>query len=308
MKKYLVTGVNGFVGKYFVDYVLSVESDAEIMGLGLEEATKVENIRYKSVNLCDGEQVYSIIAEYKPDYIVHLAAVSSVSKSWEDPVGCFLNNNATFLNLAEAVRKLGLKTRILSVGSSEEYGIYDQPMKESFILLPKSPYSVARLSQEYMSKLYVDNFGADVVMTRSFNHIGPHQSTRFVVPSFIEQLVNIADGKTENKMVVGNIDVIRDFTDVRDVVDAYYRIIKNAPNRSIYNVCSGRGIKLRDLIDTIAKTLGIRPNIIVDKSRIRANEIPSVIGDNSKLKQELGWIPQYSLKQTITDIVNTYRR
>ena len=308
MKKYLVTGVNGFVGKYFVDYVLSVESDAEIMGLGLEEATKVENIRYKSVNLCDGEQVYSIIAEYKPDYIVHLAAVSSVSKSWEDPVGCFLNNNATFLNLAEAVRKLGLKTRILSVGSSEEYGIYDQPMKESFILHPKSPYSVARLSQEYMSKLYVDNFGADVVMTRSFNHIGPHQSTRFVVPSFIEQLVNIADGKTENKMVVGNIDVIRDFTDVRDVVDAYYRIIKNAPNRSIYNVCSGRGIKLRDLIDTIAKTLGIRPNIIVDKSRIRANEIPSVIGDNSKLKQELGWIPQYSLKQTITDIVNTYRR
>jgi len=303
MKKYLVTGVNGFVGKYFVDYVLSVESDAEIMGLGLEEKTKVENIKYKSVNLCDGEQVYNIIEEYRPDYIIHLAAVSSVSKSWEDPVGCFLNNNATFLNLAEAVRKLGLKTRILSVGSSEEYGIYNQPMKESFILHPKSPYSVARLSQEYMSKLYVDNFDADVVMTRSFNHIGPRQSTRFVIPSFIEQLVNIANGKIENKMMVGNIDVIRDFTDVRDVVDAYYRIIKNAPNRSVYNVCSGHGIKLRDIIDETAKTLGIKPNIVVDKTRLRANEIPSVIGDNSKLKNELGWKPKYTLKQTISDMI-----
>ena len=141
-------------------------------------------------------------------------------------------------------------------------------------------------------------------MTRSFNHIGPRQSTRFVIPSFVEQLVNIASGKTENKMMVGNIDVIRDFTDVRDVVDAYYRIIKNAPNRSVYNVCSGCGVKLRDIIDTTATHLGIKPNICVDPSRVRANEIPSVIGDNSKLKKELGWNQKYSLNQTLVDMIN----
>lgn len=303
MKKYLITGINGFVGKYFVDHVLAIEADANIMGLGLEEKSKVDNIKYESVNLCEAGKVYDIISEYKPDYIVHLAAISSVAKSWENPAGCFINNNAVFLNLADAVRTNNLKTRILSVGSSEEYGVYDVPISENFVLHPKSPYSVARLSQEYMSKLYVDHFGMDIVMTRSFNHIGPRQSTQFVIPSFIEQLVNIADGKAENKMMVGNIDVVRDFTDVRDVVDAYYRILKNAPNREVYNVCSGRGVKLRDIIDTTSQTLGIHPNIEIDPARIRPNDVKSVVGDNSKLKTELGWTPKYTLQQTITDMI-----
>lgn len=306
MKKYLVTGINGFVGKYFVSHVFSHEPDADILGLGLEEQTKVENIKYKSVNICDSDKVYNVIEEYRPDYIVHLAAVSSVAKSWEDPAGCVLNNNATFLNLADAVRKLGLKTRILSVGSSEEYGFYDEPMKEDFALHPKSPYSVARLSQEYMSKLYVDKFGMDIVMTRSFNHIGPGQSTQFVISSFIDQLVNIADGKIENKMMVGNIEVARDFTDVRDVVDAYYRILTQAPTREVYNVCSGVAVKLCDVIDNTSKLLGIKPNIVVDPTRIRPNDVMLVVGDNTKLKS-LGWMPRYDLNKTISDIIASKR-
>lgn len=307
MNKYLITGVNGFVGKYFVDYVYSVEPDAKIFGLGLEKDTNMKNIKYKSINLCDTKAVYDIIEKYKPDYIVHLAAVSSVAESWENPALCFLNNNTIFFNLVDAVRKLNLKTRILSVGSSEEYGIYEEKIKESFALHPKNPYSVARLSQEYISKLYVDNFGLDIVMTRSFNHIGPHQSNRFVVASFIEQLVKIADNKVDNQMVVGNINVIRDFTDVRDVVDAYYRIIKNATNRSVYNVCSGKAVKLRDIIDITAKKLNIKPNIVVDLALIRANEVFSMVGDNSKLKSELGWKQKYTLQKTITDIIKTHR-
>ena len=138
----------------------------------------------------------------------------------------------------------------------------------------------------------------DIVMTRSFNHIGPRQSTRFVIPSFIEQLVNIASGKTENKMMVGNIDVVRDFTDVRDVVDAYWRIIKNAENRSIYNVCSD------NIIDMTAKYLGVKPNICVEPARLRATDVPSVVGDNTKLKQELGWTQKYNLNRTLLDMVN----
>jgi GDP-4-dehydro-6-deoxy-D-mannose reductase len=140
-------------------------------------------------------------------------------------------------------------------------------------------------------------------MTRSFNHIGPRQSTRFVVPSFVDQLVKIASGKTENKMMVGNIDVVRDFTDVRDVVDAYWRIIKNAENRSIYNVCSGHGVKLHDVIDMAAKHLNVKPNIYVDPARLRATDVPSVIGDNTKLKRELGWQPKYDLYRTLQDMV-----
>ncbi|MBQ6012080.1 MAG: GDP-mannose 4,6-dehydratase [Alphaproteobacteria bacterium] len=307
MKKYLVTGINGFVGKHFVDFVRAIEPGSDIMGLVLSVVSKLKDIKYKSLNLCDEENVYNIVAEYKPDYIVHLAAVSSVAKSWEDPRGCFLNNNAAFLNLADAIRKTGFNTRILSVGSSEEYGIYDKPMNENFVLHPKSPYSVARLSQEYLSKLYVDRFGLDIVMTRSFNHIGPGQSTQFVVASFISQLVNIADKKSENKMMVGNIDVARDFTDVRDVVDAYHKILTKAPNRQVYNVCSGVATKLRDIIDITAKKLNVVPNIVVDKSRLRSNEIMSVVGDNTKIKLELGWKPKYTLEQTISDIISNQR-
>ena len=292
----------GFVGRYFVEYLGKNEPDAKVYGIDIAPSCDMD-IEYKSLNLMDTAKVKAIVQDVKPDYIVHLAAMSSVAQSWAEPANCFVNNMSAFLNLADAVRSHNLNTRILSVGSSEEYGIYDTPIQESFVLHPKNPYSVARLSQEYMSKLYVDNFGLDIVMTRSFNHIGPRQNTRFVIPSFVEQLVNIADGKKENKMMVGNINVVRDFTDVRDVVDAYYRIIKHAPNRSVYNVCSGRGVKLRDIIDTTAETLGIKPNVVVDPSRIRSNEIPSVIGDNSKLKSELGWKQQYTLSQTIADMI-----
>lgn len=302
MSKYLITGVMGFVGRYFVEYLNQHEPDANVCGVDMAPSCDMD-IEYKSLNLMDSAQIDNIIKNTKPDYIVHLAAMSSVAQSWNEPANCFVNNMSAFLNIADSVRNNNLGARILSVGSSEEYGIYNEPIKESFILHPKSPYSVARLSQEYMSKLYVDRFGMDIVMTRSFNHIGPRQSTRFVIPSFIEQLVNIASGKTENKIMVGNIDVVRDFTDVRDVVDAYHRIIKNAPNRSIYNVCSGRGVKLRDVIDTTAARLGIQPNICVDPARVRANEVPSVIGDNSKLKQELGWKQNYTLNQTLMDMI-----
>ncbi len=308
MKKYLVTGINGFVGKYFVDYINLVEPDSEIFGLGLEEQTQISNIKYNSVNLCDTDCVNNIIAKYKPDYIVHLAAVSSVAKSWNCPAECFLNNNTCFLNLVDAVRKNDLTSRILSVGSSEEYGIYDEPIKETYALHPKNPYSVARVSQEYLSKLYVDKFALDIVMTRSFNHIGPGQSTQFVIPSFIEQLVNIANGQKENKMMVGNIDVARDFTDVRDVVDAYYKILTMAPNREVYNVCSGVAVKLRDVIDKTSKQLGVKPNIMIDCARIRSNDIKLVVGDNTKIKEELGWKQKYTLQQTIADIIKTYDR
>lgn len=303
MSKYLITGVMGFVGRYFVEYLNREEPDAQIHGVDIAPSCEMD-IEYNSLNLIDAKSVDKLVKSSRPDYIVHLAAMSSVAQSWNEPVNSFMNNMAAFLNLADAVRNNDVPARILSVGSSEEYGIYDMPMQESFTLHPKSPYSVARLSQEYMSKLYVDRFGMDIVMTRSFNHIGPRQSTRFVIPSFIEQLVNIASGKSENKMMVGNIDIIRDFTDVRDVVDAYWRIIKNAENRSIYNVCSGQGVKLRDIIDMTAKHLDVKPNICVDLARLRATDVPSVVGDNTKLKRELGWAPRYNLKQTLLDMIN----
>lgn len=302
MKRYIITGVKGFVGKYFVDCLRAHEKDCEILGVDIVSGIGDEDYQYQQLNLTDKEQVYKLISDFSPDYIVHLAAVSSVAQSWQDPAGCFLNNMSVFFNLADAVRLNKLNCRILSVGSSEEYGYYDEPMREEFLLHPKSPYSVARVSQEYISKLYVDRFDLDIVMTRSFNHIGPRQSDKFVIPSFVRQLVQISKGG-ENKMSVGNIEVIRDFLDVRDVVEAYYRIVRFGKKREVYNVCSGQGTKLADIIEKVSQKLGISPQIYVDASRIRANEIMSVIGSNQKLKNELGWQQQYSLEDTLADMI-----
>lgn len=307
MKKYLVTGVNGFVGQYFVSCLREHENDADILGVDITDTSNIEKIKYKKANLCDKETVFEILSEYKPDYIVHLAAMSSVAQSWQEPADCFLNNTSAFLHIAEAVRIHSLNCRILSVGSSEEYGVYNKPMQEDFNLHPKSPYSVARVSQEYLSKLYVDRFGIDIVMTRSFNHIGPRQNERFVIPSFIKQLVEISQG-AENKMMVGNIDVIRDFLDVRDVVEAYSLILQKGKIREVYNVCSGQGYKLREIIEETAKILNIEPQIVVDESRIRPNDMARVIGDNTKLKTQLGWEQKFTLQDTLSDIIEYWKK
>ena len=285
MSKYLITGVQGFVGRYFVEYLLSHEPEAKIFGVDIAQTCDMP-IAYHSVDLNNAIQTEQIIQSTIPNYILHLASISSVGQSWQNPALCFKNNTDIMLNILEAVRKQNLKTRILSIGSSEEYGEYasqEMPLKETYKLNPLNPYAVAKVSQEMLCKVYTV-LDVDVVMTRSFNHIGPRQSDRFVVPSFIKQLVTISQGKQE-VMSVGNIEVARDFTDVRDVVAAYYAIIKTAEN-----------------------ILGIKANIQVDKTRLRPNDAMFICGSSKKINEELGWFPKYSFEQTIKDIVTYWQQ
>ena len=266
-------------------------------------------IAYHSVDLNNAIQTEQIIQSTIPDYILHLASISSVGQSWQNPALCFKNNTDIMLNILEAVRKQNLKTRILSIGSSEEYGEYasqDMPLKETYKLNPLNPYAVAKVSQEMLCKVYTV-LDVDVVMTRSFNHIGPRQSDRFVVPSFIKQLVTISQGKQE-VMSVGNIEVARDFTDVRDVVAAYYAILHRGKSGEVYNVCSGHTRKLLEIIAVAEQILGIKANIQVDKTRLRPNDAMFICGSSKKINEELGWFPKYSFEQTIKDIVTYWQQ
>ena len=308
MSRYLITGVQGFVGRYLVEYLQVREVDAKIAGIDIAKESDMK-IEYHSLDLSDKGQTAQIIQSFKPDYIVHLASISSVGQSWQDPAQCFKNNTNIMLNILEAVRQQNLKTRILSIGSSEEYGDYEveqMPLSEDYKLEPQNPYAVAKLSQEMLGKVYTA-LGVDVVMTRSFNHIGPRQSDRFVVPSFIKQLVAISEGK-QTQMQVGNIDVSRDFTDVRDVVAAYYTILHKGKSGEVYNVCSGHAHKLSEIITTAENILGIKANIEVDRSRLRPNDTMLIFGNNQKIKEELGWKPQYSFEQTIKDIITYWQQ
>lgn len=304
--KYLITGVAGFVGQYFVEYLHAHEADAEILGIDIVPACSLSKLKYVSMNLSDKSETTKIIKAFAPDYIVHLASISSVGQSWQASAKCFENNTSIMLNILEAIVQNKLKTRVLSIGSSEEYGNIPMPMTEDMPLNPQNPYAVAKVSQELLGKLYAQSMGVEIVMTRSFNHIGPRQSERFVIPSFMRQLVNIRQG-AENKMLVGNISVARDFSDVRDVVDAYYKILHNGQNGEVYNVCSGHAYQLHEIITMAEKILDIKVHVEVDAERLRPNDVMLILGDNTKLRTEIGWQPQYEIKQTITDILNSMR-
>lgn len=316
MKKLLITGAAGFVAGYFTEFLKENNIEYDILGLDIIEdhVCDYKKYKYKKINLCDRELIKEVIENFKPDYLLHLASISSVSQSWNYPVESFVNNTNIFLNIIESIRELGLQTRILSIGSSEEYGNYPadkMPLKEYYKLKPCNPYSVARVSQEMLSKLYADAYDMNIIITRSFNHIGPRQRETFVIPSFIKQLLNIKK-QGGSKIEVGNIEIIRDFLDVRDVVVAYYKLLTEGISGEVYNVCSGVGIKLKEIINIVSEELNITPEIQIDKNRIRPTDNLTIIGDNTKLKKELNWQQKYTLTQTLKDMIsyqeNNYER
>jgi GDP-4-dehydro-6-deoxy-D-mannose reductase len=314
MNKYLITGFSGFVGRHFVEYLEDNEKVCLVKGLDVREPEfdfdQYKNVRisFEKIDLLSKEQVEYIIHEFQPNYILHLASFSSVAFSWKEPVQGFQNNTNIFLNLVDAVRKLNTDIRILSIGSSEEYGNVsdkDLPLQEDHKLNPVSPYAVARVSQEYLSKVYVSGYGMDIVLTRSFNHIGPMQKTVFFVPSMAKQLIELKQsGKKSGDVVTGDVSIVRDFTDVRDVVHAYYLLLQKGKKGNIYNVCSGKGLSLKGIIHLMAKQLNIEVNIKVDHRLIRPSDNKRIIGSNEKIKRELGWGNMIPLKQSLKDILH----
>lgn len=304
---YLITGSTGFVGHYLVNYLLEKYLDITIVGISRSKNLKISDKRYINfaIDLNNNEAIASLIQKYKPSYIIHLAAESSVQYSWEKPIISFNNNVNIFLNLLESVRIVNSNCRILSVGSSESYGIVapkNIPISESQPTNPISPYAVARVAQELLSNIYVNGFGLDIVMTRSFNHIGPGQDKRFFIPSIINQIKGQKKSKSKHVLEVGNLEIIRDFVDVRDVVVAYDNLLKHGVNGEIYNICSGSGIKLNEVLKLILKIADYSIEPITNPKYLRPNDNPIIVGDNTKIKQLCNWTPTYDLEETLSNI------
>jgi GDP-4-dehydro-6-deoxy-D-mannose reductase len=230
MKKILITGISGFVGGYFVDYLISRKDPLEIHGISRSKpawdfipgtAERLDNQHIHLADLNDIPKIKSIIEKIQPDYILHLAAQSSVAESWNTPVSSFMNNTNIFLNIIDTVRLNENGARILSVGSSEQYGIAsanDLPLTEDMLQSPANPYAVARVAQEQLARIYASGYGLDICCTRSFNHCGPGQTNRFVISAIVKQFTRIAHGLQDPVIHIGNGAIIRDFIDVRDVV------------------------------------------------------------------------------------------
>lgn len=319
MKKYLITGASGFVAFHFLNYLNSLKENYEVLGIDIIMPDNMSlynfahlKLRFEKINLLDYSILETLLISFLPTQILHLASFSSVAKSWNEPINSFINNTNIFLNLVEIIRKNNIKCRMLSVGSSEEYGNVSAdciPIKESTLLNPVSPYAVARVSQEMLSQCYVSSYKLDIILTRSFNHIGPGQRDIFVIPSFIKQILeNIKKGQSDNiTLFTGDISLIRDFTDVRDVVRAYYLLLEKGIAGELYNICSGIGHSIKEIIDILSELFLIKINIEIDKNKIRPGDNKIIIGDNTKITKLTGWKPQISIIDSLRDVIDFWK-
>ncbi len=312
--KILITGIAGFAAKHFLHFLNQQEPGSEVMGIYNETFPefKDENfqdlqISLSKLNLLNKSEIANVIAAFNPSYILHLAGRSSVANSWKAPAESVMDNTSFFLNIVETVRILKLNCRILSVGSTEEYGNANAglPLKETDCPEPASPYGVARVLQQKLVKIYAESYGVDIVHTRSFNHIGPYQKPDYVISSFAKQIVQQAKkGVAKIELVTGDVNVIRDFSDVRDVVRAYYLLLYKGEKGQTYNVCSGKGYLIKDMIDLLSNIVGKAVFHTTDEKNFRPSENKVIMGSYEKLNDATGWKPEYSIEESLAAIIN----
>lgn len=309
--KALITGVQGFVGRYLANHLLA--QDIEVWGTSRKESPVLflENgpVTIVQNDLENTEQILELLKEIQPDYIFHLAGQSNVRKSWDDKAGTFYANvNKTIYLLDACVKYQNIKPeiRLLTVGSSEEYGkveIEELPIKETTPLRPMSPYGASKAAVSMLVQQYSKAHGLNVIHVRPFNHIGPGQSDGFVTTDFAKQVVSIIKGTVEPIMYIGDLTAERDFTNVKDIVEAYFALIINGVNGEIYNVCSSKSHAIKEVLDIMIKKSPIKIEVKIDESKLRPSEIPIYIGDNNKLISTIDWSLKNSFEETLEEIL-----
>jgi GDP-4-dehydro-6-deoxy-D-mannose reductase len=296
----LITGITGFVGRYLQTYLL--EQGIEVYGTSRKP--QGDKSIYQ-INLYNEKDIFNMLHEVRPTHIFHLAGESNVKNSWLHVNEYFEANTITTIHLFEAVKKLREKVRIITIGSSEEYGAVNtvENITEETPINPVNPYGVSKAAISMLSKQYFQAFGLDVIHLRPFNHIGPGQRLGFVTSDFAYQIAKI-NKSIENEPVikVGNLDAIRDFTDVRDIVKAYYLIALKGKSGEIYNICSGKGIKIMDILNILLSYSKIEIKKVIDHQKMRPIDVPSFIGANVKVFQDTGWKPKISINRSLLDI------
>lgn len=316
MRKILITGIAGFTGSHLADRLCK---EAELWGVHVDNrldnisslvsdpAARVSLVR---CDLTDARAVDELIERIKPDQLFHLAAQSSPALSNSRPAETFRVNVFSTLNILEAVSAVSPGTVVLNVGSGDEYGEVDPgelPVKESSELKPMNPYAVSKVAQDLLGFQYWKSRGVKVMRCRPFNHLGPRQSDIFVASSFARQIAEIEAGKGPDKVLkVGNLDSTRDFLNVLDVVEAYVLLAEKGEYGEVYNISSGRSIKIREILDTLLSFSEEKITVLEDPKRVRKQEQAGVYGDSSRLRA-LGWSPRYGLKEGLYWLLEYWR-
>lgn len=305
-KKVLIFGVGGFVGSYlakeFAEHgYLVYGSDV------MEDCSVVELIGYQQADLLSEQAVQDVLKAVGPDMIVNLAAISSVGLSWSIPQKTMSVNVIGVLNIMEAARQFQPMPKVMFIGSSEEYAERDVPINEQVPLDANNPYGISKLAQEKFAEVYRARYGMKIYCVRPFNHTGIGQKDTFVIPSFCRQAAEIERSGKDGVIKVGNLQAYRDFSNVKDIVRAYRKIIESENCDQVYNVGSGEAHSLQEMLEYIVSLSSQKIEVQVDPARFRPVDTPVICCDNRKIRCELGWEPEYDIFETLKVMFEYYR-
>lgn len=309
----LITGIAGFAGSHLASYLLE-HSGCEVHGIVHRHDWRILHLR-DQLTLWRGDLrnpvwVSELIERIRPDYILHLAAWSDVGGSWEHPWVTFELNVQTQLSLLEAVRRHAPACRMLIVGSNEMYGLIgadDLPIDEDTPLRPHSPYGVSKATQDLVAQQYFFSYKLDVVRVRPFNQVGPGQSDDFAAPAFARQIAEIESGQRAPVVRVGNLSSQRDFTDVRDMVHAYWLAIQHGTGGEAYNIGSGQSRSIQSILDFLLGESTCPIQVEVDPERLRPSDVPVSYADTERFRAATGWRPEIPFEDSLRDVLHDWR-
>ena len=314
MKRALITGISGFVGSHLADYLLEQNIDvygtirwrSNLMNIGHIK----RNITLHTADLVDLASLIGVMRMVQPDFVFHLAAQSFVPDSWTSPSKTMDTNVTGTVNVLESIRIADIDPRIHICGSSEEYGHVDQdevPISEDQPLRPMSPYGVSKVATDLLGWQYFKSYGMKIVRTRAFNHTGPRRGEVFVISNFCKQIAMIEQGYQPKIIRVGNLEAQRDFTDVRDIVRAYWMALHSCEFGEVYNICSGRTWRIRAVLEDLLNRARKKIEIVEDPTRMRPSDVPVLLGSPTKFENKTGWIREVPFHVTLNDTLEYWR-
>ena len=308
----LITGASGFSGSHLAEYLAATSPD-ELYGCGLAGQMPADlnaAVHYECIDLCDAGAVGAYIARIRPAAIYHLAGQAAVHASWGDPWAWFQGNVQSQVNILEAARQLQPHPRIVVVTSGQVYGSVasGRPLTdEDRELRPDTPYGISKAAQDWLARQAFEHYGLPVIRLRPFNHIGPRQTGDFVATSFARQLVRIAAGQQPPRLLVGNLAMQQDFTDVRDMARAYHLAWQHCSPGEAYNIASGNRYPVQQLLDELLRQTGLQVEVEVDPALYRPNPGTELLPDTRKFLELTGWLPAYNLTQTLDSLLQYER-
>lgn len=306
VQRILITGGTGFVGPHLIRFLKSPEVKLFVVSSRTVDVQE-PHVEYRKVDIRQADDVGALIRETLPAQIYHLAGVSTVAHSWKNPRNAFDVNVLGSYNIFEAAMRLLSAPRILNVSTAQVYARSNHALTETDQTAPDNPYAATKAMAELLAVQYKQSRSGGIITARAFNHTGPGQQTTFVMPSIAKQLAEVEAAIHPPVIKVGDLNVRRDFTDVRDVVAAYCALLAKGDAGETYNVCSGRAVLLADLVKELQKNCSVKVTIEIDPARVRPDEVPQMLGDPGKLQRATGWIPKIPIENTLKSLLDYWR-